>query len=175
MFSTASKKTSHQVGKDTWQTPWSVFAPLLTEFDFTIDGAADQDNTLLPRWWGPQSTLSEDALSADWEGERVWCNPPYSLAAQFVEKAFMERARCTAVLLIPSRTDTRWWHNCIWDQTCHDWHVRVRGRFVKGRLKFSDPSGQSLRNTPQSRDKYGRPRTNNSAPFPSAIIVFGEA
>ena len=49
----------------------------------------------------------------------------------------------TVVFLIPSRTDTKWWHNYC---------MRGEIRFIKGRLKF---------------DNY-----KNSAPFPSAIVIF---
>lgn len=49
-------------------------------------------------------------------------------------------------MLIPARTDTRWWHEYI-DKN-PDAHVY----FIKGRLKFGDGK--------------------NPAPFPSAIVVY---
>lgn len=55
-------------------------------------------------------------------------------------------AKTTVVCLVPARTDTKWWH---------DYAMKASEiRFVKGRLKFGD--------------------SKNSAPFPSAIIVFRE-
>lgn len=153
-------------GKDDWQTPPDLFARLHAEFAFTLDGAADAHNHLLPRWLGPGGIV-EDALSVqDNHGEVIFCNPPYSMCAEFVQWAsFTARNNggCTVVLLIPARTDTRWWHQYIWNTRPGYYHgpyqgdPRVEIRFIKGRVKFIDGSGASK---------------SNSAPFPSAIIVF---
>lgn len=150
-------------GKDDWQTPLSVFLPLDTEFGFTLDVAADRHSTLCDWWLGPQSEIAEDALTISWEGPDVcWCNPPYSRVKLFVAKAAAERLRgTTTVLLLPSRTDTRWWHDHVWDRDTHTWRPGVEGRFCKGRIKFVDPSGWALRKG-----------TTNSAPFPSVVVVF---
>lgn len=76
----------------------------------------------------------------------MFCNPPYSEIGRWVEKAFYEgqKDNTTVVLLIPSRTDTRYFHNFIYG--------RSEIRFIKGRLKF----GQA----------------KNNAPFPSMIVIF---
>jgi len=76
----------------------------------------------------------------------VFCNPPYSKISEWVEKAYREAKEdhTLIVLLIPARTDTRYFHNFIYQ--------RAEIRFVKGRLKFGDSS--------------------NSAPFPSMIVIF---
>lgn len=86
-----------------------------------------------------------DALTQPWEGV-VWCNPPYgSDLPKFVRKGYAESLRgATVVFLIPARTDTKVWHEVILP------HAEVR--FVPGRLKFSGHK--------------------NSAPFPSAIVIF---
>lgn len=49
-------------------------------------------------------------------------------------------------MLIPARTDTRWFHEFIYNKE------NVEIRFLKGRLKFGN--------------------AKNSAPFPSMIVVF---
>jgi hypothetical protein len=88
-----------------------------------------------------------------WFGRPVWCNPPYSLAKAFVAKAAAEqRLGVTSVLLIPARTDTRYFHEHIWDKALHRPRPGVEVRFLKGRLKFVGAT--------------------NSAPFPSMIVVF---
>lgn len=76
----------------------------------------------------------------------MFCNPPYSEIGSWVEKCYREGSKdnTLVVLLIPSRTDTRYFHNFIYQ--------RCELRFVKGRLKFGD--GKS------------------SAPFPSMIAIF---
>ena len=64
----------------------------------------------------------------------------------FINKAYQESMKgATVVCLIPSRTDTSYWHDFIFGKASEI-------RFIKGRLKFGDSA--------------------NSAPFPSAIIVF---
>lgn len=82
-------------------------------------------------------------------GETVFCNPPYSQIAKWVEKAYYESLKpgTTVVLLIPARTDTRWFHNYI----LH----RSEIRFIKGRLRFSG--------------------STENAPFPSMIVIFRSA
>ena len=88
----------------------------------------------------------ENGLEQSWKGERVFCNPPYSEISKWCEKAFYEskNPNTLIVMLIPSRTDTRYFHDYI----LH----RAEIRFVKGRLKFGD--------------------SKNSAPFPSMIVIF---
>jgi phage N-6-adenine-methyltransferase len=138
--------------KDDWQTPRAFFEDQHAIHVFTIDGAASEQNTLLPRWWGP-GALHEDALIIRWTGERVWCNPPYSRVAEFVAKAALGEADY-AMLLVPARTDTRWWHEHIWNGIGPKPGVTVQ--FVKGRMKFINPAQE----------------VHNSAPFPSVLVGF---
>lgn len=86
-----------------------------------------------------------DGLKQEWEGV-CWMNPPYGRSiGEWVKKAYQSSlAGATVVCLIPARTDTRWWH---------DYCMNGEIRFVRGRLKFGD--------------------SKNSAPFPSAIVIFG--
>jgi len=134
---------------DEWSTPQAFFDALDAEFGFGLDAAATAENTKCLRWLA-------DALGVDWSemasGRPIWLNPPYSKIGAFVDKAAESAANgCTVVLLIPSRTDTKWWHRYIWDKDTHHWRLGVSGRFLQGRLKFGDG--------------------NNSAPFQSVVIV----
>lgn len=145
---------------DLWRTPLSVFEPLNREFGFTLDFAAS-DGDLCGRWLGPGSSLAEDALSVDAQilspYERIWCNPPYSACYDFVEALAEKIPSSLAVMLLPARTDTKWWHAFIWDRTTHKPYPGVEVRFIKGRIKFES-------------DDVMIP---NSAPFPSVVVVFG--
>lgn len=127
---------------DEWATPPSIFDDLNKEFDFNLDPCATKDNHKCEKYF----TKEDDGLSKNWGGCRVFCNPPYSDISRWVEKAFYEtrQEKTTVVLLIPSRTDTRYFHDYIYQ--------RSEIRFIKGRLKFND--------------------SINSAPFPSMIVVF---
>lgn len=139
---------------DEWSTPQDVFNYLDREFDFWLDAAASDENAKTVVYF----TREDDALSMDWatggviKAPRVWLNPPYSRCNVFMAKASREAARgCTVVCLVPSRTDTRWWHEYVWDDVRHQPRPGVEVRFIKGRLKFGD--------------------SQNSAPFPSVIVI----
>jgi len=89
-------------------------------------------------------TVADDGLRQPWLGN-VWMNPPYGRTiGEWVRKAyFSARAGATVVCLLPARTDTAWWHDyCMFGDIT----------FIRGRLKFGG--------------------NKNSAPFPSAVVVF---
>ncbi len=139
---------------DCWSTPSSLFAELDNEFHFELDAAALKETALCKEYYGPdhEEPSRTDALANSW-AKSTWLNPPYSKCKEFIAKAAKESAKgCTVVCLIPSRTDTRYWHEHIWDAQKNNWRNGVSGRFIKGRLKFGN--------------------SKNSAPFPSVIIVF---
>lgn len=116
-----------------WQTPDAVYDKLDKEFHF--------DHDPCPANWDGKV----DGLTSEW-GKSNFVNPPYGRElTKWVEKGYNEAQEGkTVVLLIPSRTDTRWWH---------DYCMKADEiRFIKGRLRFKGA-------------KY-------NAPFPSAIIIF---
>lgn len=127
---------------DEWATPQSFFDKLNDEFHFSLDACGNAENHKCERYY----TKEQNGLTADWGGEHVFCNPPYSEIDKWVAKAFYESKKdgTVVVLLIPSRTDTKYFHNYIMN--------RSEIRFVKGRLKFNG--------------------SKNSAPFPSMVVVF---
>ena len=127
---------------DDWATPHDIFQRLNKEFNFNLDPCASHENHKCNTYY----TVDNDGLSQSWGGCRVFCNPPYSEIDKWVEKAYRESRQDNTliVLLIPARTDTRYFHNFIYQ--------RAEIRFIKGRLKF----GQS----------------KNSAPFPSMVVIF---
>ena len=141
---------SHQ--SDEWETPQALFDELDAEFHFTLDCAATEANRKCENWLGPGSPINTDALAHTPWGIFNWLNPPYSQVRAFVAKAAQEvEYGCTTVLLLPARTDTRWWHGCVWDRPnrqCYPW---ASIRFLKGRLKFGGAT--------------------NGAPFPSVVVV----
>lgn len=115
-----------------WVTPHSFFYPLHVEFRSDIDAAASADNALLPRFWDEQT----DAFKQDWTGLRVWCNPPYGrkVIYKWVKQCATGGAS-VCVILLPARTDTRWFHDFCYQKP------NVELRFIKGRIKFSGTSG----------------------------------
>lgn len=138
--STTTAAVYHRKQSDEWSTPRDRFAEWSREFGpFTLDVAATADNAVCEHFY----TLQDNGLAQEWTGT-VWCNPPYSTVAKWVEKAYWSaRNGATVIMLVPARTDTKWWHT---------WVVKSEIRFIAGRLKFGDAT--------------------TGAPFPSALLVF---
>lgn len=128
---------------DVWDTPQWLFDALNKEFGFTLDPCSNGENNKCAKHF----TIHENGLLQDWGSEVVFMNPPYSQVSDWMRKAYgAAQEGATVVCLVPSRTDTEWWHA---------YAMRAEIRFIKGRLKF----GTAV----------------NSAPFPSAIVVFRPA
>lgn len=125
----------------TWATPADFFACVDAEFGFTLDVCALQENAKCERYFTPET----DGLSQEWRGV-CWCNPPYGRGiGEWMKKAYESaEAGATVVCLIPSRTDSRWWHDYVMKA--------AEIRFVKGRLKFGD--------------------AKHDCPFPCALVIF---
>ena len=123
---------------DMWETPKWLFDELDKEFHFDLDVCAIPENAKCEQYFTPET----DGLSQEWNGT-VWCNPPYGREiGKWVKKA--AQSNCTVVMLLPARTDTKWFHDYI--------YRKAEIRFLKGRLKFGG--------------------SQNSAPFPSMVVVF---
>ena len=128
---------------DQWATPQDFFDKLNEEFRFTLDPCADETNYKCKKYF----TKEYNGLQQNWDGETVFCNPPYGREiGLWVKKCHDEAQKkdTVCVMLIPARTDTKWFHEYIYD--------KAEIRFVKGRLKFGDGK--------------------NSAPFPSMVVIF---
>lgn len=114
-----------------WETPIELYNSLNEEFHFNDDPCPREP--------------TDDGLQREWGGS-TYCNPPYGREiTKWLQKAYIEGLKGkTVVCLVPSRTDTRWWHDYVMGAQ--------EIRFLRGRLKFSG--------------------SKNSAPFPSAVIIF---
>lgn len=66
---------------DNWATPQDFFDELDREFNFTLDPCATPDNAKCTKYY----TVVEDGLKQDWQGEVVFCNPPYGRARRGYE------------------------------------------------------------------------------------------
>ena len=127
---------------DLWDTPQDFFNKLNEEFHFEIDVCALPENAKCDKYYTPNI----DGLKQEWTGI-CWMNPPYGRAiGNWVKKAYESSQNgATVVCLLPSRTDTKWWH---------EYCMKGEIRFVKGRLKFGS--------------------AKDSAPFPSAVVIFSK-
>ena len=126
-----------------WSTPQAFFDELNKEFNFTLDPCATSENAKCNKYF----TVEDDGLKQDWSKDTVFMNPPYGREIKYwVQKAYEESLKgATVVCLIPSRTDTKYWHDYIFGKADDI-------RFLRGRLKFGG--------------------SKNPAPFPSAIIIY---
>jgi phage N-6-adenine-methyltransferase len=127
---------------DEWATPQDFFDKLMATYRFTLDVCATAENAKCADFY----TKEDNGLTKYWMG-RCWMNPPYGRDIKYWVKKAYESARdngALVVCLLPARTDTAWWHD----------YVLPYGEvtFIRGRLKFGG--------------------AKNSAPFPSAIVVF---
>ena len=125
---------------DLWATPQHFFDSYNERYNFTTDVCADSTNNKCEKYF----TKEMDGLQQKWEGV-CWMNPPYGKEIKkWMKKAYESSLEgATVVCLVPSRTDTRWWH---------EYAMKGKIEFIKGRLKFGG--------------------SKNSAPFPSAVVIF---
>lgn len=125
---------------DIWSTPQWLYDALDKEFGFTLDPCSDGTNAKCAKFF----SLTDGALLKDWGTETVFMNPPYSQCQEWMQKAYSAAQHgATVVCLVPSRTDTDWWHR---------YAMKGEIRLLRGRLRFGEATA--------------------NAPFPSAVIVF---
>lgn len=137
---------------DEWATPQLFYDELDKKYQFVFDLACNKQNVKTKDGF----TIEDDSLNQNWalityetNGGWLWLNPPYSKCKEFVDKAYFEMTQgAKIVMLIPSRTDTRWFHKYIYKQS------GVEIDFIKGRLKFGT--------------------SKNAAPFPSMLVIFNK-
>ena len=143
-------KVYHSSKRHDWETPPDLFEVLDREFNFDLDAAASDTNTLCSNW----ISAEEDALRREWFGKRIFCNPPYGqTVSKWLEKGRREAERHEVhgvVMLVAARPATNYW----WD---HIWGHAIQVRWLLGRIKFR------LDGVPQQ-----------TAPFESAIVIYGK-
>lgn len=140
-------------------TPKWLYRELDDEFHFDLDPCTPPDNPLGTKYF---FTKEDDALSKRcWlqndppdgrfkDIKSIYINPPYGREiTQWISSAWQEvrSHHIIAVMLLPARTDTKWFHEYIYEK--HGIEIR----FLRGRLKFEGVA-------------------KNTAPFPSMLAIF---
>ena len=125
-----------------WETPQNLFDELNEQYHFTLDPCSTDENAKCEKHY----TKKQNGLKQDWTGETVFCNPPYGREISgWVKKCYEHfMGGGTAVMLIPARTDTKWFHEYVYG--------KAEITFLRGRLHFNN-------------SKW-------NAPFPSMIVTF---
>ena len=132
---------------DQWATPQWFYDELNKEFNFNLDPCADEHNHKCEKYFNKE----QNGLAQDWNGYRVFCNPPHGREiGKWVKKAHDTNrdSNSLIVMLLPARTDTKWFHDYIYG--------KAEIRFLRGRLKFEDENGAAM----------------NPAPFPSMVVIY---
>ena len=120
-----------------WGTPSKLYEKLNSKYNFDFDPC-------------PHPKPSWDGLEVDWK-QRNFVNPPYSDIESWAKKCRAEQLKGNmSVLLIPARTDTKYFH---------DWILPyAKVEFIKGRIKFKKLDDNV--------------KTETTAPFPSILCVY---
>ncbi len=126
---------------DLHSTPQEFFEGFNFQYGFTLDVCATKENAKCKIFFD----VKRNGLIQNWGENICWMNPPYGRTiGLWMRKAYLASTKgATVVCLVPSRTDTNWWH---------DWAMKGKIEFIRGRLKFGN--------------------AKNTAPFPSAVVVF---
>lgn len=142
-------------------SPMDMYAKLDKTFHFKLDAATSQANPLgAPKFY----TKEDNGLLKPWE-QMTFVNPPFSevrlvkkgrrkrmirtnVLPKWVTKAYAEgELGHNSVMLVSSRTGTRWFQDMCFT------HAKMIC-FVRGRLKFAE--------------------SENSAPFDSVLLMFAD-
>tara|TARA_R100000781_G_scaffold105294_1_gene69127 strand:- start:142 stop:633 length:492 start_codon:yes stop_codon:yes gene_type:complete len=107
------------------RTPETIWESLNQEFNFTIDACASDKNHLVERYW----TIESNALKQNWDGEIVYCHPMYDQRTpQFIRKAVS--SNCLSVFLLPSSTNSVYFHKYLWNSSLHKPREGIEVRFL---------------------------------------------
>ena len=135
-----------------WETPAWLIEEIDAKYgEFDLDPAATAANAKARNYF----TKEQDGLKQDWRGN-VFVNPPYgrgssrAWVAKAVNEIILPDHAQQVVMLLPARTDTRWFQD---DVMSYAYNVD----FVRGRVAFE-------------QDRVA----GNPAPFPSIVVVFNQ-
>lgn len=150
MSSARNSKDKASGSSDEWGTPKFLYEQLNSIFNFTVDLAANKKSTL-------HNVFCSDIFSYEFNSDRFYLNPPYSIASKFIDIVLDEENVShyeSGVLLLANRPDTRWFQKIITSEA-------VRAIFmVSGRLHFRDPKNNYI-------------EQKNAATFPSLLVFIG--
>lgn len=140
--------------------------------EWDVDVAADAESHWASKYFAApgdtniiESTFGWDGLKESWFG-RVWCNPPFSNIAPWVQKAWRAMAdrdcSLVAMLLPANRTEQPWFQEFVepWrDGRQSEGRTRLTTHFLPARQKFGHPG---------NRDAVGV----GSPPFGCVLLVW---
>jgi hypothetical protein len=139
--------SQHERAKDGGTEQWLTPPALLSKLgEFDLDPCSPVN-----RPWPTAKhhyTMYDNGLTKTWEG-RVWLNPPYGAEAVRWMRRMKEHGN--GIALIPARTETRMFFECVWP------HASAI-LFVKGRIRFFTVEGRPA---------------SGAGPAPMVLISYG--
>ena len=164
-----------------WETDYELLEKLAPEFSWDIDLCADRKN-VCSNFISPEQDMFKSPHR--FAGLNLgFMNPPYTrkigdwLDFASAHASYSDHNPFTVVCLVPARTDTIWFQRAITNYGA-SWVT-----FIKGRLKFGSDEYWANHWTEQFNagelsetelgKKLGPTVSRDSAPFPSALIVYG--
>jgi phage N-6-adenine-methyltransferase len=159
----AISKSLYSSESDEYETPKHLFDYLNNIFEFELDPCAAPQRERQARIKTlHRFTEDDDGLNSYWGNYSTFVNPPYSKISKWIDKALKEYddrlgdyAKMIGpdykpkpiVMLVPARTDTKWFHKIAK-------YSFTKIIFLKGRLKFHN--------------------TKHAAPFPNCLIILSQ-
>lgn len=144
---------------DYWTTPTPLtkgiikFLEYYKEIDwggayYDLDACANLHNTKVPTNY---ITEQENALFVDWNGQRVWCNPPYSRGNvdNFVAKAVeqCQKAQKDVIMLLNVDPSTKYFKRIL--ET-----AKAIVYVTSGRIKFVKTSDNEVKSDPTKPNMF---------------------
>lgn len=140
-----------------WRTPPEVLEAVQAVYTLSLDVCASPGHQVCARFFSPE----DDSLSLRWRdsidcGAYGWMNPPYGRGiGKWIAKADATASEGRGmVCLLPSRTDTQWWH--LYCEPVLRGKIPGEVIFLRGRIRFLTENGDRA----------------DPAPFPSVIVIF---
>ena len=135
--------TNEKQLRQEWRTPSDFILAVSREFMIDVDVCASNENCIVNTFFSRES----DGLSKTWfsdDEKTAWCNPGFSSARDWVEKAVSE-TQCavgaTAILLLPAAPSTKWWDYAV--------NCGAEIRLLSPRVQFVAPAGIAQTSNPR--------------------------
>ncbi len=113
-------------GNQNYETPPQFFEVIQARFNLTLDVCAEPHNAKCEAFY----TLDDDGLYQPWHG-RVWCNPPFSKARKWYEKALQERRNTEVIVMLTHACTSAGWFAPIYDQVNEMYQIAPRLSFLE--------------------------------------------
>jgi len=151
---------SHIGIQSEYGTPQKLFDNTCKEFnlDLKVDLAASHINHVLPNYITKKDNLFTQEITHD-----SYLNPPYGrVIEKFIQYVYEQHIKhnVTILMLIFSKTDTKWWHKYI--------EGKAEVHFIKGRIQFNDSQG----NPKMLYNKKYHKWEKGYAPYPLAWAIY---